>query len=94
MVLPNAKNYTINGILTNYGLCIKKSLYSENLISQIRDYFNVKPKPQYGDSEQENDDNVAFDVYYEDDTYIAIPKFIAGTSIKINFLDEKTNKKY
>lgn len=89
----DTKNYTVSGILTNYGFCIKKSLYSENLISQVKNYFNVKPKSLYGD-EQDNEENIAFDVYFEDDTYISIPKFIAGTCIKINFLDEKTNNKY
>jgi superfamily II DNA or RNA helicase len=80
--------YTIKGTLANYGFCIKKSLYSKNLIEVIKTYYNVKPILQYENKTEETN----FNVYYEDTNYLVIPKFQSNTFIDINFIDEKGNE--
>lgn len=82
----STKTYNIKGILTNYGFCIKKALYTEKSLEEIRKYFNVMPE---GDNKKEGD---AFDVYYEDETYLVIPKFMSNCQINVNFIDDNKNK--
>jgi superfamily II DNA or RNA helicase len=86
------ETYIIKGILTNYGYCIKKALYSQNSIETIRTYFNVKPIQLYENSKSDKDENSTFEVFYEDDVYIVIPKFLSNTTISANFIDEKKEK--
>lgn len=89
--------YIIKGLLTNYGFCIKKALYSINSLDAIKTNFNVKPVQLYDNESKKNDsakeDNTSFEVYFEDDIYLVIPKFIAGTVQHINFVDEKVKYK-
>lgn len=82
--------YIIKGLLTNYGYCIKKTLYSEICINTIKNYFHVKPIQLYEDDNK--DDDNSFDVYYEDDIYLVIPKFMANTNLDLIFTDEKKTK--
>lgn len=85
--------YIIKGLLNNYGFCIKKALYCPKSINVLKTYFNVKPKLLYDDElpEDQQEDN-SFDVYFEDEIYLVIPKFIAGTTLKLYFIDD--NIKY
>jgi hypothetical protein len=86
--------YIIKGLLTNYGFCIKKTLYSVNSLDAIKTYFNVKPVQLYDNEVNiaNKEDNTTFDVYFEDNIYLVIPKFIAGTIQNINFVDENKVK--
>jgi superfamily II DNA or RNA helicase len=86
--------YIIKGILTNYGYCVKKSLYSNNAIECIRVFFNVKPKLMYEDEDPNKQEDTSFDVYFEDDVYIVLPKFYSNSFLKVDFLDEKTKKNH
>jgi superfamily II DNA or RNA helicase len=78
----------VNGILANYGFCIKKSSITTQIIKFLENYFTVKPKNLYDDENLEDD--TSFEVYYSDDKFIVIPKFIAGTKIKysLNYNNE------
>lgn len=87
-------SYIIKGTLANYGYCIKKSLYSQNVIEYIKTYFNVKPKLIYEEEDPAKQEDTAFDVYFEDDIYIVLPKFFANHFLKFEFTDSKTQKKY
>lgn len=88
--------YIIKGLLTNYGFCIKKALYSTISVEAIKNYFNVKPIQLYENEPNttitDKEYNTSFDVHYEDDVYLVIPKFIAGTIQRINFIDENKIK--
>ena len=85
--------YIIKGFLTNYGFCIKKALYSKNLIETIKSYFNVKPIKMYEDDNSSNKEvDTSFDVCYEDDTFLVIPKFMANNIINVTFTDDDKNK--
>jgi len=86
--------YIIKGVLANYGYCIKKAQFSPVAIDAIKTYFNVKPKLMYEDEEPDKQEDNAFDVYFEDDTYLVIPKFFSNSFLKIEFLDDKTKIKY
>lgn len=81
--------YIIKGLLTNYGYCIKKALYSQTCIDKLKEYFNVKPIQMYDDDKSKKEDDNSFDVYYEDEVYLVIPKFFANTKLNLNFSDEK-----
>jgi hypothetical protein len=83
--------YIIKGILSNYGFCIKKALYPNNSIEILKKHFNVKPIQSY-ENDSNKEDNTSFDIYFEDDVYLVIPKFIGDTTLNINFTDEKKNK--
>ena len=86
--------YIIKGILANYGYCIKKALCSHNAIESIKTFFNVKPKLMYEEEDSNKEEDTAFDVYFEDEIYIVIPKFFANSFLKIEFTDVKTKNKY
>ena len=86
--------YIIKGVLANYGYCIKKAQYSQIAIEFIKTYFNVKPKLMYEDEDPNKQEDNAFDVYYEDDIYLVIPKFFANSFLKHEFMDDKTKIKY
>jgi superfamily II DNA or RNA helicase len=87
-------SYNIKGILANYGFCIKKALYSQNAICSLKTFFNVKPKLMYEEENPDKEEDTSFDVYFEDDTYLVIPKFFSNSFLKIDFTDEKSNFKY
>lgn len=85
--------YIIKGILSNYGFCIKKTMCSLQAIEVIKIYFNVKPKTSFDDSSSDKQNDTAFDVYFEDDVYIVIPKFFANSTLKLDFTDNKIKYK-
>jgi len=70
-------NYIINGYLNNYGYCCKKKLIDNKILLIIKKYFNVTPVLQY------QDNIVSFDVFYEDEKYIVLPKFSNTIKIKL-----------
>ena len=84
--------YIIKGILTNYGFCLKKALCSIKSLNSIKSYFNVKPVQLYENDQSNKEDTTSFEVYYEDEIYLVIPKFMGNSTININFTDENKVK--
>ena len=74
-------DYLIKGYLNNYGFCVKKEKLDKSILKILRVYFSVKPDLNY-ENEKISEKDKYFDVYYEDDVYIVLPKF--STNIKIN----------
>jgi len=75
----NTQNIKIvNGILTHYNFCIKKSKYPTQILKHIKQFFNVIPET--------NDEKEIkkIKLYYEDDTYLIIPKFFSNRSLDIS----------
>ena len=68
----------VNGILTHYGFCIKKSKYPKIILKFIKKHFNVLP-----DINDEDKEIKKIKVYYEDDNYLIIPKFYSNQVIDI-----------
>ena len=78
--------YQINGYLNNFGLCIKKKKIDDKIYDILKKKFNVKPKLKDIDEK----DIKGFDVYYEDDKYIVLPKFSNNLIIYINkYIDKE-----
>ena len=82
--------YNIEGYLCNYGFCVKKKLINLKILELLKKYFKVKPEQNY-ENEKIPDINKYFDVYYQDDKYIVLPKFSANISININKINGKKN---
>ena len=68
----------IKGILNNYNFCILKDKYPKIIIEKIKKYFIVSPEDNYEDK------IIKFEIFYEDDTYLVIPKFFSVKSIDIS----------
>jgi superfamily II DNA or RNA helicase len=68
----------VSGTLNNYNFCIIKDKYPKIIIEKIKKYFIVSP--------EENYDNkiIKFNIYYEDDKYLVIPKFFSIKTIDIS----------
>lgn len=92
--MNSSNTIIINGKLVNYGFCIKKILINKEIQLLLYNYFTVIPKLQYNDnSKNSNNDDKSFEVYYEDDKYLVLPKFMAGMKIKLSTTNN-TNIKY
>ena len=76
-------NLVINGYLNNYGFCCKKKKLNIKVILALKTYFNVIPILQY----QDPDKIISFDVFYEDNNYIVLPKFSVNIKIKLKLAD-------
>ena len=73
--------YEIAGYLNNYGFCVKKNKLDKQILFILEKYFSVKPELNY-ENEKIKEEDKYFNVYYQDDKYIVIPKF--STNITIN----------
>lgn len=82
--------YIINGYLNNYGFCIKKNNIDLTILCILKKYFSVKPELNYENDNIEEKDKY-FDVYYQDDKYIVLPKFITNIIINVPKFNEKKN---
>jgi superfamily II DNA or RNA helicase len=71
--------FTINCYLNNYGLCIKKNKINKNILYYIKKNLTVTPQLGLMNTEIE-----PYEIFYEDDKYIVLPKF----TNKINIDDE------
>ncbi len=80
----------IDGYLNNYGFCCKKKKLDIKIICILKKYFNVTPVLQY----QDPDKIVSFDVFYEDDIYIVLPKFCIDIIIKLKPSDKINDIQY
>lgn len=82
--------YNIEGQLCNYGFCVKKKSVNQLIINVLKKYFSVKPELNY-ENEKIADKDKYFDVYYQDDKYIVLPKFSSNISINIAKNNDKKN---
>lgn len=73
--------YEIKGYLNNYGFCVKKNKLDKQIINILKKYFSVKPELNY-ENEKLKEEDKYFNVFYEDEKYIVLPKF--STNIIIN----------
>ena len=83
----------IEGHLTNYGLCIsKKDLIkledNVQISKKIRDYFTAIPELDIEDDEEIE----PYELYYEDENYIALPKF--ASEKKIEYITKDIRKTF
>jgi superfamily II DNA or RNA helicase len=78
--------YTINCYLNNYGLCINKSKINHNILHFIKEKLTVKPQLGLMNTEIE-----PYEIFYEDDKYIVLPKFTNKINIDDNLIID--NKK-
>lgn len=63
----------IEGKINRHGFCIKKSSYTTEILNEIKSKFIAKPKT---DEDDEKDlEKKKFYVFYEDDTFLVLPKF-------------------
>ncbi len=62
--------YTIDCYLNNYGLCIKKNKINNNILYYIKKNLTVTPQQGLMNAEIE-----PYEIFYEDDKYIVLPKF-------------------
>jgi superfamily II DNA or RNA helicase len=83
-------NYTVNGLLSNYGFCVKKNTLDKNILEIFYKYFRVKPELNYEDVNK-TEEQKSFDTYYEDDNYIVLPKFTKDIIINIPKFNNKHN---
>lgn len=84
----------IKGVINNYGFCVKKTTIDEKIMNFIKKFFNVTPYVKYNSTPE------SFDVFYEDDIYIVLPKFVVNNQLinvdnilpNINNIKFKTKK--
>ena len=84
--------YKISGYLCNYGFCVKKNSINSSIINLLKKYFSVKPELNY-ENEKIPEKDKYFDVYYQDDKYIVLPKFSTNITINIGEFNNKQNIK-
>ena len=84
--------YNIEGYLCNYGFCVKILSINPLIIDLLKKYFSVKPEQNY-ENEKIPDKDKYFDVYYQDDKYIVLPKFSTNLTINIGKINNKKNIK-
>ena len=82
--------YNIDGQICNYGFCVKKKSINPLIVNVLKKYFNVKPELNY-ENEKIADKDKYFDVYYQDDKYIVLPKFSSNITINIARNNDKKN---
>jgi superfamily II DNA or RNA helicase len=73
--------YEITGYLNNYGFCVKKNKIDKQILGVLEKFFSVKPELNY-ENEKIKDEHKYFNVFYQDEKYIVLPKF--STNITIN----------
>ena len=84
--------YNIKGYINNYGFCVKKNSVNILIYDLLKKYFSVKPELNY-ENEKIPEKDKYFNVYYEDDKYIVIPKFSINLIIDILKINDKKNIK-
>ena len=81
----------IDGKLNQFGFCVKKSSYNDEILNIIKSKFIAIPTG-YDDSAAEKEKK-KFHVFYEDISYLVLPKFCHKLSFslkdKIKFNDKK-----
>lgn len=82
--------YNIEGQLHNYGFCVKKKSVNTKILNLLKKYFSVKPELNY-ENEKIPEENKYFDVYYQDEKYIILPKFTPNMLLNIKKINDKNN---
>ena len=82
--------YTIDGYLNNYGFCVQKKKINNSIGQILMEYFKVKPEYNY-ENEKIDEDKKYFEVFYQDEKYIVLPKFSTGLTISIPKNNNKKN---
>lgn len=85
----NVNTYEINGYLNNFGFCVEKSKILSKILFFLRIYFKVTPKSNY-DEETNDIEEKSFEVFYENDVYLILPKFV--TTLQLNLKDPIVEK--
>lgn len=83
--------YEINGYLNNYGFCVKKNKLDKQILNILKKYFSVKPELNY-ENEKVKEEDKYFDVFYQDDKYIVLPKFSTNITINLSKYIKKQDK--
>ncbi len=82
----NLSSYNIKGFLNNYGFCVEKKGLANEISYFLKIYFKVTPKTNYDENVKEKElEERSFDVYYEDENYLVLPKFTPN--IQLNLKD-------
>lgn len=84
--------YIIQGYLNNYGFCVSLNKISKKILHFIKIYFNVTPKSNYDDNE--NDKEKSFDVFFSDDNYLVLPKFAPKLVLNLKTHIQENNTNY
>jgi superfamily II DNA or RNA helicase len=80
----NSNIYEVNGFLNNFGFCVEKNKLSLRILFFLRIYFKVTPKSNY-EEEKKDIEEKSFEVFYEDDNYLILPKFVS--TLQLNLKD-------
>lgn len=83
IVVDTQDPYIVDGYVNNYGFCVKKNKIAPVIYSIIKKHFHVKPD-EYINPDEIEDETKYFDVYYEDEKYIVLPKFSEKISIMVS----------
>ena len=76
--------YDIYGYLNNFGFCVNKSKIPPTILFFLRIYFKVTPKSNYDEDQTEKDiEEKSFEVFYEDDNYLILPKFVPSLQLNL-----------
>ena len=83
--------YEVNGFLNNFGFCVEKSKLSLRILFFLRIYFKVVPKSNYEDIDEKS-----FEVFYEDQNYLILPKFVSTLQLNLKdpIQDSPTSNSY
>jgi superfamily II DNA or RNA helicase len=84
----------LSGKLNNYGFCLKKSDLNDKIINLIKEKFVAVPTDSY--DEKKDDNKGKFAVFYEDNSFIVLPKFSYKLELELSnsilYNKEKYNK--
>ncbi len=85
--------YVVQGYLNNYGFCVSLNKISKKILHFIKIYFNVTPQSNYEEPD-ENTKEKSFDVFFSDDNYIVLPKFVPKLQLNLKNPIEIDNISY
>ena len=91
----NLNIYNVNGFLNNFGYCIKKNNLPIQIVNILRLYFKVTPKTNYDDEITEKEiEERSFEVFFEDENYIVLPKFTPNLQFNLKNRVEINNNSF
>ncbi len=83
-VAKQSSVYNLNGFLNNFGYCINKDKLPVKIANMLRLYFKVTPKTNYDEDLSEKEiEEKSFEVFFEDDNYIVLPKFAPNIQLNL-----------
>ncbi len=81
-------DYIIKGYLNNYGFCVKKEKIDKTILKILKKYFSIKPDLNY-ENDKISEKDKYFNIYFDDDKYIVLPKFSTNININVYKLNNK-----